>query len=128
MIGLAERYLTEQLTDVEGSGEGTVLEMKEERGLGKTLDVILHRGSIRKGDEIVVATSEGGISTRVKGLFSPRGMSEMRDAGDRWDDTDIAHAASGLKISAPDLDNVLAGTTLRAVSYTHLTLPTILLV
>ena len=116
VIGLAERYLTEQLTDVEGSGEGTVLEMKEERGLGKTLDVILHRGSIRKGDEIVVATSEGGISTRVKGLFSPRGMSEMRDAGDRWDDTDIAHAASGLKISAPDLDNVLAGTTLRVVN------------
>jgi translation initiation factor 5B len=116
VIGLAERYLTEQLTDVEGSGEGTVLEMKEERGLGKTLDVILHRGSIRKGDEIVVATSEGGISTRVKGLFSPRGMSEMRDAGDRWDDTDVAHAASGLKISAPDLDNVLAGTTLRVVN------------
>ena len=84
--------------------------------MGKTLDVILHRGSIRKGDEIVVATSEGGISTRVKGLFSPRGMSEMRDAGDRWDDTDIAHAASGLKISAPDLDNVLAGTTLRVVN------------
>ena len=116
VIGLAERYLTDQLTDIEGSGEGTVLEMKEERGLGKTLDVILHRGSIKKGDEIVVATSEGGVATRVKGLFSPRGMSEMRDAGDRWDDTDVAHAASGLKISAPDLDNVLAGTTLRVVN------------
>ena len=116
VIGLAERYLTDQLTDIEGSGEGTVLEMKEERGLGKTLDVILHRGSIKKGDEIVVATTEGGIATRVKGLFSPRGMSEMRDAGDRWDDTDVAHAASGLKISAPDLDSVLAGTTLRVVN------------
>ena len=115
VIGLAERYLTDQLTDVEGSGEGTVLEMKEERGLGKTLDVILHRGSIKKGDEIVLVTTEGGLSTRVKGLFSPRGMSEMRDAGDRWDDTEVAHAASGLKISAPDLDNVLAGTTLRVV-------------
>ena len=115
VIGLAERYLTDQLTDVEGSGEGTVLEMKEERGLGKALDVILHRGSIKKGDEIVLVTTEGGQSTRVKGLFSPRGMSEMRDAGDRWDDTEVAHAASGLKISAPDLDNVLAGTTLRVV-------------
>ena len=115
VIGLAERYLADQLTDIDGSGEGTVLEMKEERGLGKTLDVILHRGSVRKGDEIVVVTTEGGVSTRVKGLFSPRGMSEMRDAGDRWDDTEVAHAASGLKISAPDLDNVLAGTTLRVV-------------
>jgi len=115
VIGLAERYLTEQLTDIEGSGEGTVLEMKEERGLGKTLDVILHRGSIEKGDEIVLVTDDGGRATRVKGLFTPRGMSEMRDAGNRWDASDAAHAASGLKISAPDLDGVLAGTTLRVV-------------
>ena len=116
VIGMAERYLSDKLKDVEGAGEGTVLEMKEERGLGKTLDVILYRGSIRKGDEIVLVTQEGGISTRVRGMFSPRGMSEMRDAGDRWDDSDVAHAASGLKVSAPDIDGVLAGTTLRVVN------------
>jgi len=115
VIGLAERYLAEQLTDIEGAGEGTVLEMKEERGLGKTLDVILHRGSISKGDEIVLVTSEGGVTTTVRGLFKPRGMAEMRDAGDRWNDTESATAASGLKLSAPDLDGVLAGTTLRVV-------------
>jgi len=115
VIGLAERYLAEQLTDIEGAGEGTVLEMKEERGLGKTLDVILHRGSIAKGDEIVLVTSEGGVTTTVRGLFKPRGMAEMRDAGDRWNDTESASAASGLKLSAPDLDGVLAGTTLRVV-------------
>jgi translation initiation factor 5B len=116
VIGLAERYLGEKLTDVEGSGEATVLEMKEERGLGKTLDLILHRGSIRKGDEIVLVGGDGGISTHVKGLFSPRGMSEMRDAGDRWDDSEVAYAAAGIKISAPSLDGVLVGTTLRVVS------------
>ena len=116
VIGMAERYLSDKLKDVDGAGEGTVLEMKEERGLGKTLDVILYRGSIRKGDEIVLVTQEGGISTRVRGMFSPRGMSEMRDAGDRWDDSDVAHAASGLKVSAPDIDGVLAGTTLRVVN------------
>ncbi|DAC25757.1 MAG TPA: translation initiation factor IF-2 [Candidatus Poseidoniales archaeon] len=115
VIGLAERYLAEQLTDIDGAGEGTVLEMKEERGLGKTLDVILHRGSIAKGDEIVLVTSEGGVTTTVRGLFKPRGMAEMRDAGDRWNDTESANAASGLKLSAPDLDGVLAGTTLRVV-------------
>ena len=115
VIGLAERYLTDQLSDIAGAGEGTVLEMKEERGLGKTLDVILHRGSISKGDEIVLVTTDGGISTTVRGLFKPRGMAEMRDAGDRWNDTEVATAASGLKLSAPDLDGVLAGTTLRVV-------------
>ena len=116
MIGLAERYLSDQLTDVDGSGEATVLEMKEERGLGKTLDLILHRGSIRKGDEIVLVSDRGGISTHVKGLFSPRGMSEMRDAGDRGDNTEAAYAAAGVKISAPSLDGVLVGTTLRVVN------------
>ena len=116
VIGLAERYLEEKLTDIEGAGEGTVLEMKEERGLGKTLDVILYRGSVKKGDEIVLVTDEGGKATRIRGMFAPRGMSEMRDAGNRWDDTDSAHAASGLKISAPDVDGVLAGTTMRVVN------------
>jgi translation initiation factor 5B len=116
VIGLAERYLSDQLTDVDGTGEATVLEMKEERGLGKTLDLILHRGSIRKGDEIVLVTDRGGISTHVKGLFSPRGMSEMRDAGDRWDNAEAAYAAAGVKISAPSLDGVLVGTTLRVVN------------
>ena len=108
--------MEDKLTDIEGAGEGTVLEMKEERGLGKTLDVILYRGSVKKGDEIVLVTEEGGVSTHVRGMFAPRGMSEMRDAGNRWDDTEAAQAASGLKISAPSLDGVLAGTTLRVVS------------
>ena len=116
VIGLAERYLVDQLTDVEGSGEATVLEMKEERGLGKTLDLILHRGSIRKGDEIVLVGDRGPIATHVKGLFSPRGMSEMRDAGDRWDDSEVAYAAAGVKISAPSLEGVLVGTALRVVN------------
>ena len=66
VIGLAERYLEDKLTDIEGAGEGTVLEMKEERGLGKTLDVILYRGSVKKGDEIVLVTEEGGVSTHVR--------------------------------------------------------------
>ncbi|MEC7704622.1 MAG: translation initiation factor IF-2 [Candidatus Thermoplasmatota archaeon] len=115
-IGLAERFLEKQLSDVEGTPEGTVLEMKEERGLGKTLDVILYRGSIAKGDEIIVASESGPTITKVRGLFRPRGMAEMRDAGDRWDSIDSIDAAAGLKLAAPDLDGVLAGTTLRVLS------------
>ena len=112
-IGLAEKFLDEQLSDVDGASEGTVLEMKEERGLGKTLDVILYRGQISKGDEIVVATNQGPVVTKVRGLFRPRGMAEMRDAGDRWDAIETVEAAAGLKLAAPDLEGVLAGTTLR---------------
>ena len=114
-IGLAEKFLDEQLSDVEGASEGTVLEMKEERGLGKTLDVILYRGQISKGDEIAIATDQGPMVTKVRGLFRPRGMAEMRDAGDRWDAIETVEAAAGLKLAAPDLEGVLAGTTLRVL-------------
>ena len=114
-IGLAEKFLDEQLSDVDGASEGTVLEMKEERGLGKTLDVILYRGQVNKGDEIVIATDQGPKVTRVRGLFRPRGMAEMRDAGDRWDAIETVDAAAGLKLAAPDLEGVLAGTTLRVL-------------
>ena len=115
-IGLAEKFLDEQLSDMDGASEGTVLEMKEERGLGKTLDVILYRGQVNKGDEIVIATDQGPKVTRVRGLFRPRGMAEMRDAGDRWDAIETVDAAAGLKLAAPDLEGVLAGTTLRVLS------------
>ncbi|MFL2976137.1 MAG: translation initiation factor IF-2 [Candidatus Thalassarchaeaceae archaeon] len=115
VIGLAERYLENQLTDIDGMGTATVLEVKEERGLGKTLDIILSKGSISKGDQIIVASENGPKKSKIRGMFSPRGMSEMRDAGDRWDPVDTVHAASGVKISAVDLDDVLAGTTLHVI-------------
>ncbi|HIF15828.1 MAG TPA: translation initiation factor IF-2 [Candidatus Poseidoniales archaeon] len=112
-IGLAERFLEDRLRDTLGPAEGTVLEMKEERGLGKTIDVILYRGELKKGDRITLVSQDGPFQTHIKGMFQPRGMSEMRDAGDRWDSVDFIKAASGVKISGPGLENVLAGTSLR---------------
>jgi translation initiation factor 5B len=112
-VGLAERFLDERLRDTLGPAEGTVLEMKEERGLGKTIDVILSRGELRKGDRITLVAPDGPFQTHIKGMFRPRGMAEMRDAGDRWDDVDVIRAAAGIKINGPGLERVLAGTTLR---------------
>ena len=65
------------------------------------------------GDTITLVGSDGPFSTHIKGMFRPKGMSEMRDAGDRWESCETAVAACGLKIVAPNLENVLAGTTLR---------------
>ena len=112
-VGLAERFLEERLRDTLGAGEATVLEMKDERGLGKTIDVILNRGELNVGDTITLTSADGPFTTHIKGMFKPKGMSEMRDAGDRWEACQNAVAACGLKIVAPDLEKVLAGTTLR---------------
>ena len=115
-VGLAERFLVERLRDVHGFGEGTILELKDEQGLGKTLDLILYKGALSKGDEVLLVSQDGPFWSHIKGMFSPRGMSEMRDAGDRWDSVEKVSAAGGIKINGPDFDRVLVGTTLRVFS------------
>ena len=115
-VGLAERFLEDRLTDTLGPAEGTILEMKDEIGMGKTIDVILHRGSLNVTDTITVVSADGLFDVRIKGLKRARGMSEMRDAGDRWESVDTIHAAAGVKIIAQGLEKALAGTTIRLSS------------
>ncbi len=67
LIGLAQRFLETQLETEDGSGEGTILEVKEDRGLGTTIDTIIFNGIIRKNDTIVVGTaSNKALVTKVK--------------------------------------------------------------
>ena len=111
-VGLAERFLEDRLTDTLGPALGTVLEMRDEVGMGKTLDVILYRGGLSVGDKIMLAGQDGPFTTHIKGLKRPQGMSEMRDAGKRWVNFDAVEAACGVKIVAPKLEATIAGTTL----------------
>ena len=111
-VGLAERFLEDRLTDTIGPAMGTVLEMRDEVGMGKTIDVILYRGNLKIGDNIMLASSDGAFTTHIKGLKRPKGMSEMRDAGKRWVNFPEIQAACGVKIVAPNLENAIAGTTL----------------
>ena len=111
-VGLAERFLEDRLTDTLGAAQGTVLEMRDEVGMGKTIDVILYRGELEIGDTIMLAGQDGPFTTHIKGLKRPQGMAEMRDAGKRWVNFDLVDAACGVKIVAPHLESTIAGTTL----------------
>ena len=111
-VGLAERFLEERLTDTLGSTQATVLEVREEIGMGKTIDIILYRGGLKVGDKIMLAGPDGPYQTHIKGLKRPKGMSEMRDAGKRWVNYDSVEAACGVKIVAPNMEGTIPGTTL----------------
>ena len=109
MIGLAQRYMGDALKlVVEGPGAGTVLEVKEERGLGTTLDVILYDGTLGIGDEIAVATQDSVIFTKVRSLLQPRPMKEIL-VEDRFERVKTVAAAAGIKVTAPNLEGVIAG-------------------
>ena len=113
LVGLAQRFLESQLKTEEGPGEGTVLEVKEEKGLGPTVDVIIYNGSVKQGDTIVLGGIDRPIVTKVKALLKPKPLDEIRDPTERFNPVKNVSAASGVKISGKSLDNVIAGAPLK---------------
>jgi translation initiation factor 5B len=115
MIGLAQRYMEQDLAlSVDVPGVGTVLEVKEERGLGTTLDVILYNGTLSVGDEIAIARSDSVGQTKVRSLLKPRPMQEIL-IEDRFERVKSVAAAAGIKVSAPNLEGVIAGSPIRVI-------------
>jgi len=115
LVGLTQQYLKKRLQTTEGSAKGTVLEVKEEPGLGLTLNTIIYDGVLQKDDVIVVGGKEKPIVTRTRAILVPKPLDEIRDPRDRFSSVDSVSAAAGVKIVAPDLEGVLAGAPLYAV-------------
>ncbi|PXF24038.1 MAG: translation initiation factor IF-2 [Thaumarchaeota archaeon] len=108
LIGLTQSYLKQKLT-VSNETRGIVLEVTEEPGLGDTANIILTDGVLNKHDEIAVAKKDGVVTTKIKAIFMPKPLDEMRDPRDKFTPVDQVVAASGVKISTSDLDGVLGG-------------------
>ena len=108
LIGLTQSYLKQKLT-VSDDTRGIVLEVTEEPGLGDTANIILTDGVLNKHDEIAVAKKDGAVTTKIKAIFMPKPLDEMRDPRDKFTPVDQVVAASGVKISTSDLDGVLGG-------------------
>ncbi|MBQ7701450.1 MAG: translation initiation factor IF-2 [Candidatus Methanomethylophilaceae archaeon] len=115
LIGLAQRFLESQLAKAEGPGRGTILEIKEEKGLGKTLDMILYDGVLKKGDTVALGTRGAPVVTRVKAILKPKPLDEIRDPRDRFDSVNELHAAAGVKLSCQNMEGVIAGAPIRVV-------------
>ncbi|WP_135821294.1 translation initiation factor IF-2 [Halostella litorea] len=115
MMGLSQRYMKEAMEiDVEGPGVGTVLEVKDEKGFGTTIDVVLYDGTVSEDDTIVVGGENDPIVTEVRALLKPRPLAEIRTES-RFENVDSISAAAGVKIAAPELDEAMAGAPVRVV-------------
>jgi len=115
LMGLSQRFMREEMAiDVYGPGEGTVLEVKDERGFGATIDTVVYDGVVRNGDTIVVGGQDDPIITEVRALLRPRPLEEIRTEK-RFEKAAEVSAAAGVKIAAPDLDTAMAGAPVRVV-------------
>ncbi len=112
LTGLVQRFMRKRLVTSDEPAKGVVLEVKEEPGLGTTIDVIVYDGVLRRGDLIVVGGRDKPIVTRVRALLMPRPLQDMRAHEGRFMQVEEVVAATGVKISAPDLDDALAGSPL----------------
>ncbi len=115
LVGLTQQYLRPRLKTTEGPAKGTVLEVKEEPGLGITVNVIIYDGILQKGDLIVVGAKEKPIATNIRAILLPKPLDEIRDPRDKFSSVDSVSAAAGIKIAAPNLEEALAGAPLYAV-------------
>ncbi|MCL2135092.1 MAG: translation initiation factor IF-2 [Candidatus Bathyarchaeota archaeon] len=115
LVGLTQQFLKQRLQTTDGSAKGSVLEVKEEPGLGMTLNAIVYDGTLCRDDLVVVGGKFGPISARVRTLLVPKPLDEMRDPRDKFVGVDFVHASAGVKIVASDLENALAGAPLLVV-------------
>jgi translation initiation factor 5B len=115
LMGLVQQYLTTSLQFSEGSAKGVVLEVKKEKGQGKTMDVLVYDGVIKKGDEFIVGGLEKPIKSKVRALLTPKPLDEIRDPRQKFDSVDSVSAAAGIKILSPNIDDVVAGSPFRSI-------------
>ncbi len=107
--GLAQKFLEASLQiDTDKQGKGTILEVKEDKGIGKYLQVILYDGKIKEGDKIVIGNIGEAIETKVRGLWVLR--------ENKIEKTEEVEAAAAIQVNCPNLEEVYAGMPLRVAN------------
>jgi translation initiation factor 5B len=114
LVGLTQQFMRQRLSVSRGLARGNVLEVKEEPGLGVTINAIVYDGILHRGDIIVLAGKDRPISSRIRALLLPKPLDEIRDPRDKFQPVDEVQAAAGVKVAAPDLSDALAGSPLYA--------------
>ena len=109
--GLSQRFLEARLQlDVSGPGRGNIIEKKEDKGLGTTIDLILYNGTLKVNDTIAFATPAGKIATaKVKALLRPKPLQELRESSSKFYYIQEIAAAAGVKVSGSGLEEALPG-------------------
>ena len=117
LTGLAQKFIQTGLDcDIKGNACGTILEVKDVKGLGTCLDAIIYNGTLRKNDCLVIGGLQQALISKVRGLFEPMPLAEMRDKKSKFKPVDMVVAATGVRINATEMKDVVAGMPIRSCS------------
>ncbi|MDH5402924.1 MAG: translation initiation factor IF-2 [Candidatus Heimdallarchaeota archaeon] len=109
IAGLTQQYMMNKLTYADGPGKGVILEVKEETGMGTTVNIILYQGNIESKDTIIIAGRKKAITTKIRSMVQPKPLDEIRDPREKFETPKKIWASAGIKISAPNLEEAIPG-------------------
>ncbi len=110
LTGLAQKYLEQNLKiEKTGPAKGTILEVKEQKGLGTVLDAIIYDGSLSVNEQILIGTLDQPVQAKIKALFQPVAGEEMREKKAKFKPVKTVSAATGVRIVAPGAETAVAG-------------------
>jgi translation initiation factor 5B len=116
LSGLAQTFLESQLTNEDETAEGTILEVREEKGMGEVSDAILYSGVMKRGETVFTGTVDGIKALKIKGIFKPKPLDEIRDPRDRFLPVSEVRAASGIRILFQGEGGVIPGSPFKEAS------------
>ena len=115
LVGLSQRFLRSELAVAGDGGEATILERSDQKGVGPVGSVIVYRGRVRVGDEVVVTGRSDPFVTHVRGIYRPLPAKNARSKNVRLESLDGVEAAAGVYLAAPGIDEAMPGGLLKVV-------------
>jgi len=116
LVGLSQRFLEQELELITAGGEATILERSDQKGVGPVGNVIIYRGRLKVGDEIVATGREAPFATRIRGIYRPVPLKEGRASKQlRLDSLAEVQAAAGVYLAAPGIEDAMPGGLLKVV-------------
>ena len=107
IVTISETSLTEQIT-VKEELKCIVMEKTLVDGMGITVDALLISGTLNKGDNILIGTTNGPIKTQIRNLLTPPPNCESR-VTTKYDNNNSLTGAIGFKLVAVNLENIILG-------------------
>ena len=116
LVGLAQRFLATELELIAGEGEATILERSDQKGVGPVGSVIVYRGHLRVGDEIVATGRTEPFESRIRGIYRPMPLKSGKHSKQvRLDSLEEVEAAAGVYLAAPGIEAAMPGGLLKVV-------------
>ncbi len=116
LLGLVQNFMKGKLSFRQGPGNGIIIEVKEEEGMGTVLNVILINGILSVNDKVVTGTDTGAKSTKIKGIYLPKPLDEMRDPRDKFKFVKSVMASAGVSVLVSDSEGIVAGAPIYVVT------------